>query len=141
MISSGDGEGHDHPRPGIVGASGVTGYLTIKDDQVLTPLVYSTETARSVSMGKPTKLEVKQGGGADFDLTGSNFDDSVMHFDETKPGAFAPEKKNKPMKRLKVVAGEVFGLVNVRTDGETIICATMNEKDGSWAIKKFPSRF
>ena len=141
VISSGDGEGHDHPRPGIVGASGVTGYLTIKDDQVLTPLVYSTETARSVSMGEPTKIEVKQGGGTDFELTGNDFANSVMHFDETKPGAFAAEKKHKEMKRLSVVAGQVYGLVNVRTDGETIVCATMNEKDGSWAIKKFPSRF
>lgn len=141
VISSGDGEGHDHPRPGIVGASGVTGYLTIKDDQVLTPLVYSTETARSVSMGKPTSIDVKQAGGADFELAGNDFANSVMHFEETKPGAFAPEKKHKEMKRLSVVAGQVYGLVNVRTDGKTIVCATMNEKDGSWAIKKFPSRF
>ncbi len=140
IISSGDGEGHDHPRPGIVGASGVTGYLTIKDDQILTPLVYSTETARSVSMGEPTKVEVAQGQDS-FDLTGTNFNKSVMHFEEQKPGAIGAKKKTKKLETLKVVAGQIYGLVNVRTDGQKIICATMNEKDGSWAIKSSPSRF
>ncbi|MEL7446099.1 MAG: hypothetical protein AAGK02_09830 [Pseudomonadota bacterium] len=140
IISSGDGEGHDHPRPGIVGASGVTGYLTIKDDQILTPLVYSTELARSVSMGEPTHAIIDQGD-EEIELEGSQFNKSVMHYKETKPGALNPTKKSRNFERLKVVAGEVFGLVNVRTDGKTIICATMNEKDGSWAIKDFPSRF
>jgi hypothetical protein len=29
----------------------------------------------------------------------------------------------------------------VRTDGETILCATLNEKDATWQVKKFRSRF
>jgi len=29
VISSGDNEGHDHPRPGIVAASATTGHLEI----------------------------------------------------------------------------------------------------------------
>lgn len=42
VINSGEEEGHDHPRPRIVAASGVTGHVTFKDDELLTPLVYST---------------------------------------------------------------------------------------------------
>jgi hypothetical protein len=40
-----------------------------------------------------------------------------------------------------VVAGVIYGLVNVRTDGEKILCATLNEKDNTWQIKKIVSRF
>lgn len=141
IISSGDGEGHDHPRPSIVGASGVTGYLTIKDDQIITPLVYCTETARSVSLGVPTSLDIADGNGGSDTLEGTNFDRSMIHFEETKPGALNPTKKKRPMQYTYVVAGQVYGLVNVRTDGEMILCATMNEGDGSWQVKKFPARF
>ena len=56
IISSGDSEGHDHPRPEIIAACGSTGRKTIKDDQLVTPLVYSTELARSVSLGEITKV-------------------------------------------------------------------------------------
>jgi hypothetical protein len=52
VISSGDNEGHDHPRPGIVAASATTGYLELRDDRIVTPLVYSTEIARSYKLGK-----------------------------------------------------------------------------------------
>ena len=58
IISSGDGEGHDHPRPVIVAASGMTGYREFDDDRVITPLVYCTELARSVSLGDPKSLEL-----------------------------------------------------------------------------------
>jgi hypothetical protein len=40
-----------------------------------------------------------------------------------------------------VVDGIVYGLVNVRTDGDTILCATLNEGKHKWDIKKFSSRF
>ena len=58
IISSGDGEGHDHPRPRIVAASGVTGHLTVEDDEIRTPLVYSTELARSYQLGDPLAIHV-----------------------------------------------------------------------------------
>lgn len=40
-----------------------------------------------------------------------------------------------------VTSTGIYGLVNLRTDGETILCATMNEKDAIWQIKKVKSRF
>lgn len=141
IISSGDGEGHDHPKPAIVGASGVTGYLTIKNDEIMTPLVYSTEVARSVSLGVPTQLDVLKPDGSIDKVTGKRMDDSVIRFNETKPGALRPSRKSRKIGRTYVVAGQVYGLVNVRTDGETVLCATMNEGKGSWQIKKFAARF
>jgi beta-lactamase superfamily II metal-dependent hydrolase len=48
IISSGDDETHAHPRPNIVAASGITGYKTVDRDELITPLIYSTEISRSV---------------------------------------------------------------------------------------------
>lgn len=141
VISSGDAEGHDHPRPSIVGASGITGYLTIKDDEIQTPLVYSTELARSVSLGDPFKLVVPETGGTKRDIEGSELVSSRVHYSEQKPGALGPEKKSRSMGFTYVVAGQVYGLVNVRTDGRKILCATMNEGDGTWQIKTTEGRF
>jgi beta-lactamase superfamily II metal-dependent hydrolase len=144
VISSGDLEGHDHPKPRIVAASGATGHLTIDNDEILTPLVYSTELARSVSMGEPTALTIAPSAGGppgSLHLQAQDLQRVTIDYTETKPGGLRPEKKQKTLSAAKVVAGLVYGLVNVRTDGETILVATMNEGDGTWAVKTFKSRF
>ena len=61
VISSGDSEGHDHPRPSIVAASATTGYLTIENDRVVSPLIYSTELARSHRFSKASLLDGHSG--------------------------------------------------------------------------------
>ena len=141
VISSGDNEGHDHPRPSIIGASGITGYLTVKNDEVLTPLVYSTELARSVSLGDPTRLEIPREGQSPQTVTGEQFEKTWVHFKETKSGALSAKKKQRTFDRVDVVAGQVYGLVNVRTDGKKILAATMNEADGGWQVKTVNARF
>ena len=138
VISSGDAEGHDHPRPSIVGASGITGYLTVKDDEIVTPLVYSTELARSVSLGDPYSLGNP---GSTDEVTGTEFEKTRVNFKETKPGALNPAKKSRSLGHTYVVAGQVYGLVNVRTDGKKILCATMNEGNGTWQTKVINARF
>jgi len=137
VISSGDNEGHDHPRPGIVAASATTGFLSIENDAIVTPLVYSTEIARSISLGVPIELAIA--GGAS--LKGTAFRDSVLSYEETKAGDLNPRTRSKKLGETLVVAGLVYGLVNVRTDGDRILCATMNESDYSWNLKELRSRF
>lgn len=56
-------------------------------------------------------------------------------------GALNPEKRTSTMARRRIVDGIVYGLVNVRTDGERILCATLNEKDATWDYEVFESRF
>jgi len=97
VFSSGDNEGYDHPRPAIVAASAVSGYMEMNDDELISPLIYSTEVARSVKIDR---------------VDGS-----------------------------RRVAGLVYGLVNVRTDGRRILCATRDEKSLSWQIAVTQSRF
>ena len=46
IISSGDSEGHDHPRPEVIAASGLTGKRIVTDGKLVAPLVDSTELAR-----------------------------------------------------------------------------------------------
>ena len=59
VISSGDAEGHAHPRPEIVGASAVSGYHSVdrESDKLLTPLIYMTEVERSVSLGAVNRID------------------------------------------------------------------------------------
>jgi len=142
VISSGDNEGHDHPRPGIVAASATTGHLEIVDDEIVSPLIYSTEIARSVSYGRPVSVNVP--GNASCPprtISGNSLKQVDVKYKETKSGDRNPRTRKKSMGSSLIVAGLIYGLVNVRTDGEKILCATMNEKDHTWQVKKITSRF
>jgi beta-lactamase superfamily II metal-dependent hydrolase len=137
IISSGDAEGHDHPRPQIVAASGATGHLSIEDDEIVTPLVYSTETARSYSLGRLTNIELHE----DKTLGGNELGQVKLYYEETKSGDIRPSKRSRKAAGTYLVSGLVYGLVNVRTDGQRIQTATLNEVDASWSVKNFESRF
>lgn len=142
VISSGDNEGHDHPRPSIVAASATTGYFEMHDDELLSPLVFSTELARSTSFGTPFKLVRRTPDGAvSEEIEGADFDRTEITFTEVKSGDRNPKTKFSRLDQTLVVAGLIYGLVNVRTDGETILCATLDEKDHDWRIHKIRSRF
>ena len=140
VISSGDNEGHDHPRPAIVAASATTGYLEISADRILTPLVYSTELARSVNLGKPTRLTVANPNGNTV-VEQDQLSTVTVTAKVTKAGDLNPTTISRSLGRTYIVAGLIYGLVNVRTNGDKILCATLNEKDNTWQIKTFTSRF
>jgi beta-lactamase superfamily II metal-dependent hydrolase len=140
IISSGDVEAHAHPRPSIVAASALTGHLVVERDKVQTPLVYSTEIARSVRVGQPVGLAETRGGEPRAISAQSEYQPHV-HFSETGAGDLRPKKGDKPLSRLRVIPGVVYGLVNIRTDGQKILCATMNEKAATFDVKTFTARF
>lgn len=140
IISSGDNEGHDHPRPAIVAASATTGYLQISNDKLVSPLVYSTELARSIALGKPQKVTIDDGTSVleigKADLGTVSVDSKVV-----KVGDLNPTTVTRTLDKGLVVAGLIYGLVNVRTDGDRILCATLNEKDDTWQVRTIQSRF
>lgn len=140
VISSGDCEGHDHPRPDIVAASATAGYLEIAADRIVTPLVYSTELARSVNLGRPTKLTIADQAG-DRVIEKNSIGAVKIDAQVMKVGDLKPSTVTRSLDRMYVVAGLIYGLVNVRTDGDKILCATLNEKDNTWQIKTLTSRF
>ncbi len=170
VISSGDNEGHAHPRPAIVAASAVTGFHAIDtaSDELVTPLIYMTEVERSIEVGQVRKLTATRyptgHDGPDGDpetmdiavyaLPSEQQDDddeddarekaavrSRLHFQVRKPSAFRAKKKTRSFWRSQIASGVVYGLVNVRTDGERIVCATMNEDKDTWNVHTFPARF
>jgi len=142
VISSGDNEGHDHPRPEIVAASAIAGHVTHDEgaDRLLTPLVYSTELARSVRIGHPTKLDYRRDG-KPATLEGEDLESGRIHYTETTPGDLNPSSGERQMGRTSIVSGLNYGLVNVRTDGEQILCATRDEETHGWRVEKTASRF
>jgi beta-lactamase superfamily II metal-dependent hydrolase len=141
IFSSGDNETHDHPRPTIVGATGATGFKTTDaaGEKLLTPLVYSTELARSVNIGLLDALNLTVGK-KKFAYKKGTFT-GIVEYLATKAGALKASRGKRSLKGCYVVGGIVYGLVNVRTDGRTILCATRNEGDLSWKIKTLPARF
>lgn len=142
VISSGDAEGHDHPRPSIVAASATAGFLEIDKDELISPLIYSTELVRSAKLGKVKKLDVPTDDGTGRREIGEDDLYKVKAtLAVTNAGQRKPEIKTRTLKGSRVVAGLVYGLVNVRTDGERILCATMNEAKHKWEVKVVRSRF
>ncbi len=174
IISSGDAEGHAHPKPEIVSASALTGFLSIdrNNDKLLTPLVYMTEIERSVSLGALNTIEIKKfpsngdGSLANGSVLGRNLDemskelrDSIEdHVKDTEEKMatndirvdfhlsmpivpFGTRTADKRAWRSRIMEKNHYGLVNVRTDGETIMCATLNETEKKWIIHHFPARF
>lgn len=141
VISSGDNEGHDHPQPSIVAASGLAGHLEPDGkDGIVTPLVYSTEISRSVKIGIPQSIEVPDPAGAER-YERDTFDEVRVEYEETNSGDFNPTTKERTLDRTPIVGGLIYGLVNVRTDGDHILCATLSETDRSWNVRTFRSRF
>lgn len=137
VISSGDSEGHDHPRPTIVAASALTGFQQVKDDKLVTPMVYSTEIARSYKLGRPYQVDITNGTKTSY----TDMKEITVSVKETSAGALKPKKKTRKLDHAYVVSGIVYGLVNVRTDGSKILCATLNEDEYKWQVKTFKSRF
>ena len=194
VISSGDAEGHAHPRPEVVAASAVTGFLSVcnKDDRLLTPLVYMTEVERSVSLGAVNRINFtglpndtqtidgalpgrpleelskkKKFSPTEEAKIDSLPNDAEKHRKKKKlkdrirsleklvlagdmqsyyycsvPGGSLPAKlKEKPVWGSHVMVKNHYGLVNVRTDGKLIMCATRDETEQDWIIHSFRARF
>ena len=126
VISSGDNENYSHPRPLIIGASGFYGSMFKgADDKLYPPLVYSTELARSTQLKFAEKVRVRDG-----------FDDDT--YDEYGANHTLIKAKGEGFKKLKFVpinTDLIFGLVSVRTDGQTIMVATREEIGKQYDIK------
>ena len=59
----------------------------------------------------------------------------------TNAGQWNPTIKNRSIGYSHIVLGMVYGLVNVRTDGDKILCATRNEAEHTWEVNSIISRF
>ena len=120
VVSSGDNETYAHPRPALLGASARYGREARGRTQreVLPPLVYSTELARSIELAYALSLRPGLLDEADVELPSERW-------------------RFRRLKYTPVSTDLVYGLVNVRTDGEHVLCGTMEESGEDFDIKVF----
>ncbi|KKN29947.1 hypothetical protein LCGC14_0839010 [marine sediment metagenome] len=137
VISSGDNESYGHPRPSVISASGLSGYKILKSDKIVTPLIYSTEISRSINLRVLDKIVKKNYkiNGDHVDITLTSKDNPEIYFKVKR------KLKKKNFNSTQIAGGIIYGLVNVRTDSKKILCATRDEKNKSWEIETFQSRF
>jgi beta-lactamase superfamily II metal-dependent hydrolase len=124
VISSGDNEDYAHPRPRVMGASAKYGRES-KDTRgdILPPLIYSTELARSVKLDYAASFR-KQ-----------NTTPVLLKASEAEVKPLTGPYRD--MDRTPIATDLVYGLVNVRTDGRRVLCATMKEQGNEFDMKVF----
>lgn len=127
VISSGDNEDYAHPRPLVMGASGRYGRDALDaDGEPLPPLLYSTELARSVRLRYADSVRIER---RYYDPIPYSVYDTEIRADG--------EAWFRSLEYLPLSTDLVYGLVNVRTDGEHVLCATMEERGVEFDVKVF----
>lgn len=119
VISSGDDESHAHPRCDTLGAIGLYG-------RGKRPLIFSTELARSARERGVTEEDLEKLKKAEEKLK------NATTAQATAKASVALEK----MKRTVLARGvEVYGAINLRTDGQNVVMAYRKEKlKAGWDI-------
>lgn len=143
VISSGDAETHDHPKPQIVSASAITGRTLLSPDRkkLIAPLVYATEIARSVKLARIKAVEeyaapqppVPDRNAVPVRAINTKAERESVRLllsDDRKQPSHYPR-----LDRAWAVSGLVYGLVNVRTDGKRLFFALREESGSGWSIE------
>jgi len=144
VISSGDAETYDHPRPNVVAASAITGRTLIdhEADRLVAPLVYMTEVARSVSLTdigsmkeypepRPKYEHDRPTGATKVHNTEDEMARYRLFLGSSQSSPFHWPRLDSAM----VVRGLRYGLINVRTDGKRLFFAQMEEAGDDWSIE------
>ncbi len=131
VISSGDNESYAHPRPVAMGAIGRYGRDSKSHDGKTTypPMVYSTELARSIELNHATRAKVRG------EESGDRFRD--VDVSDIQVATEDTVTKYRKLKDAYISTGLIYGLVNIRTDGKNILCATMKESGTEFDCRIF----
>ncbi len=126
VISSGDNEDYAHPRPRVLGASARYGReAKSAKGEVLPPLLYSTELARSVKLDYAAKVR-------EIANTANELDADEVEIKTEKGGVGYDRLENTP-----ISTDLIYGLINVRTDGTRVLCGYMKESSSDFDIQVF----
>ncbi len=125
VISSGDEESYAHPRPDAIGAFGKCGYSK-------TPLIFSTELARSTKEITRKRLEVVSKRLGQIDENNKAI--KLLKKTTGDHEATIKELRSKNVKFNKEINSYLtkFGMINLRTDGNQMILAQKLEKKASY---------
>jgi hypothetical protein len=94
-------------------------------------LIYSTELARSVKLDYAAQVRL------DFELDQPGEPVTRISPDKTLVRPDARDAEFKSLRRVPISTDLVYGLINVRTDGTHILCATMEESGTDFDVKVF----
>jgi beta-lactamase superfamily II metal-dependent hydrolase len=126
IVSSGDNEDYAHPRPRVLGASARYGREAKSViGETLPPLLYSTELARSVSLSYSAAVRER------------GDDGSQIKAADTEIKAAERGATFVPLDEIPIAMDLIYGLINVRTDGERVMCAYMKENTKDFDVKVF----
>ncbi len=126
LFSSGDNETHAHPRAKVLGmagtftptvSAGTTSFMGLEERKYVAPLIYSTELSRSVQLFEPATL-AKDG----KRVTGATL---------ASRGAGDTEGPEKKVRDWLLADSLIYGLINVRTDGNKVVIAVLKEGKGA----------
>lgn len=141
VISCGDAESYDHPRPTIVAASALTGRKLVEDDSLVAPLIYITEVARSVTLAKVSTMAEFVAGRPKFEFKKpkgvKQHHDTEEEMSKFRLFLGSSPKSAFDWPRLdcaNLVRGLRYGLINVRTDGKRLFFAQLEESGSDWAV-------
>jgi hypothetical protein len=96
-------------------------------EEILPPLVYSTELARSVKLAFAKQVQIERTPPPPENVVPALA--GVLIDDVRRP--------TRSLRRYPVAADLVYGLVNVRTDGQHVLCATLEEVGTEFDVKVF----
>jgi beta-lactamase superfamily II metal-dependent hydrolase len=134
VVSSGDNEDYSHPRPLLLGSAGRYGREGVDDltGKLMPPLVYSTELARSVKLDDAAMARVVEH--REGQLV------KIQHaprYIDVRPEEEKDKNRFRNLTWLPLATNLVYGLVNIRTDGTRILCATLEEETANFDWKVF----
>ncbi|NPV57836.1 MAG: MBL fold metallo-hydrolase [Anaerolineae bacterium] len=129
IVSSGDNENYAHPQPVLLGASAYYGRETFSTSgDKGPPLLFSTELARSVQLAFPSELQLNE-----FNDDSDEWRDHPPNHARVKPGT--SKSYFRRLDLTSMAADLVYGLVNIRTNGQEILCATMEETGNDFDVQ------
>jgi beta-lactamase superfamily II metal-dependent hydrolase len=141
VFSSGDANMYDHPRAWALGAAALYGRVIEGDHYRLkAPLIYSTEVARSIALkgiDQFRRYDEPQSYGRERDDPEQTVSGEVTlsKWRVILDRYSADSRDFPPAASLRAMRSLIYGLVNVRTDGQRLLFAVRNEGNYSWAIE------
>ena len=140
VFSSGDNESHIHPRAKILGWSAAfarkmkkgrsKSYLGLKEENLQTPLIYSTELSRSSQLWEPYSVLSKKADGS-LEKVKSPYIQPRGRSESTKA-----DQNPSYYKKWLLADRLIYGMVNMRTDGEIIEMGVMAESGDRFLVEK-----
>jgi hypothetical protein len=133
IFSSGDNESYAHPRAKVLGMAGCFGrhirrgrnsYLGLTEDRHVAPLIYSTELSRSIQLFPPY---------AAYDNRGQRVRKPELQSLHRSGSGGGPRAV---MREWLLANKMVYGLINVRTDGEKVVIAALKESDSAYQVEE-----